>query len=103
MELHDSPATFRLEVISLFLIGPLALLRHAPSGMKPGRRVRFRWHAGQRGNQDAIARAMASRTVMKLSGKCRSGREGVRVARSLPGGRGGKMPRTFGNDERVAA
>jgi hypothetical protein len=83
----------------------LALLRHYPKGANLGRdaRERARWQNGQRGSQEAIARAMASRTVMKLSSKCRSGRDGVRVARSFPGGRGGEMPRTFGDDERVAA
>jgi hypothetical protein len=82
----------------------LTLLRHYPKGANLGdARERARWQNGQRGSQAAIARAMASRTVMKLSSKCRSGRDGVRVARSFPGGRGGEMPRTFGNDERVAA
>jgi hypothetical protein len=62
-----------------------------------------RWQVGQRGNQVAITRAMASRAQMKLSWKWRSGREELRVGLSLPSGRGGKTPHTFGNDERVAA
>ena len=40
---------------------------------------------------------------MKLSEKCRSGRERVRVVFQRPSGRGGKTPHTFSNDERVAA
>src|SRR5215211_5519838 len=50
-----------------------------------------------------MKRAIASRTVMKLSGKCRSGREGVRPGVYRPSGRGGKTPHAFRNNERVAA
>ncbi|WAM23131.1 ATP-binding protein [Myxococcus sp. NMCA1] len=61
----------------------LTLLRQGPEGWtgRPGRRreVRWwwlvRWQVGQRGNQLAITRAIASRAVMKLSRKWRSGRE----------------------------
>jgi hypothetical protein len=48
-------------------------------------------------------RATAKRTVMKLSVKWRSGRVMERVGVQRPGGRGGKMPHTFGDDERIAA
>ena len=40
---------------------------------------------------------------MKESAKCRSGRDGERVTVTRPSGRGGKMPHTLGNEERVAA
>jgi hypothetical protein len=50
-----------------------------------------------------MTRAIASLAVMKLSGKWRSGRDGVRVGVSRPSGRGGKTPHAFGNDEREAA
>src|SRR5256885_13169432 len=50
-----------------------------------------------------MARAIARRMVAKLSAKWRSGRERLRVDFQRPSGRGGKMPHTFGNDERVAA
>lgn len=40
---------------------------------------------------------------MKLSVKCRSGRERERVVGQRPSGRGGKTPHTFSDDERVAA
>jgi hypothetical protein len=103
---EDTVYTHNLTFAKEFFLRQLTLLRHYPKGAKFGRREareRARWQNGQRGSQVAIARAMASRTVMKLSSKCRSGRDGVRVARSFPGGRGGGMPRTFSNDERVAA
>jgi hypothetical protein len=59
---------------------------------------------GHRGSQVAITRAMASRAVMKLSWKWRSGLERLRVGLSRPSGRGGgETPHTFSNDERVAA
>src|SRR6185436_6012821 len=51
----------------------------------------------------AMARAIASRMVAKLSAKWRSGRDRLRVVLQRPSGRGGEMPHTFGNDERVAA
>src|SRR5512134_2364171 len=50
-----------------------------------------------------MTRAIARRTVMKLSWKWRSGRERLRVVFQRPCGRGGETPRAFGNDERVAA
>ena len=50
-----------------------------------------------------MARAIASRMVAKLSAKCRSGRARLRVVFQRPSGRGGEMPHTFGDDERVAA
>src|SRR5829696_8638359 len=50
-----------------------------------------------------MALAIASRMVAKLSSKWRSGRERLRVVFQRPSGRGGEMPHTFGNDERVAA
>src|SRR5215510_5072196 len=50
-----------------------------------------------------MARAIASRAVMKLSRKCRSGRERVRLGFRRPSGRGEKTPHTLGDDERVAA
>src|SRR5678815_4013560 len=40
---------------------------------------------------------------MKLSWKCRSGRDRERVVFQRPSGRGGKTPHTFSDDERVAA
>src|SRR5256885_6069933 len=46
---------------------------------------------------------MASLKVMKLSAKCRSGRERERVVGQRPSGRGGKMPHAFSDDEREAA
>jgi hypothetical protein len=46
---------------------------------------------------------MASRAVMKLSWKWRSGREELRVGLSRPSERGGETPHVFGNNERVAA
>jgi len=57
------------ELLSLAAASALILLRHAPRGMSPGRqtRPRLRWQVGHRGNHEAIARAMAKRTVMKLS------------------------------------
>ena len=61
------------------------------------------WHVGHRGSHRAITRAIASLTVMKLSWKCRSGRERLRDAFHRFSGRGGEMPHTFGDDERVAA
>src|SRR4051812_42191272 len=64
---------------------------------------RGRWHAGQRGSHVAITRAIARRKVMKLSAKCRSGREGERAVGQRPSGRGGETPHTFSDDERVAA
>ncbi len=79
----------------------LALLRHVRGRRAPVRRGA--WQAGQRGSQRAMARAIASRMVAKLSAKWRSGRERLRVVFQRPSGRGGKMPHTFGNDERVAA
>jgi hypothetical protein len=45
---------------------------------------------------------MASRTVMKLSWKWRSGLELLRVGFIRPSGRGGKIPHAFGDDERIA-
>src|SRR5262245_60564877 len=63
----------------------------------------LRWQHGQRGSQVAMTRAMASRAVMKESGKCRSGRERLRVGTSLPSIRGGKTPHAFSDDEREAA
>src|SRR5438445_367100 len=50
-----------------------------------------------------MARAIASRIVMKESSKWRSGRDSERTVAFLPSGRGGKTPHTFGDDERVAA
>ena len=46
---------------------------------------------------------MASRAVAKESTKCRSGRDVNLTGRGLPSLRGGKMPHTFGDNERVAA
>ena len=40
---------------------------------------------------------------MKLSWKCRSGRERLRDGFQRFSGRGGEMPHTFSDDERVAA
>ena len=40
---------------------------------------------------------------MKLSSKCRSGRDRERDVFQRPSGRGGKTPHTFSDDERVAA
>ena len=40
---------------------------------------------------------------MKLSWKCRSGRDRERVVFHRPSSRGGEMPHTFSDDERVAA
>jgi hypothetical protein len=40
---------------------------------------------------------------MKLSWKCRSGRELLRDVFQRFSGRGGEMPHTFSDDERVAA
>src|SRR5580704_3394974 len=62
-----------------------------------------RWQHGQRGSHPTITRAMASRIVANESSKWRSGRAVERVVFFLPSVRGGKMPRTFGDDERVAA
>src|SRR5512143_1132709 len=50
-----------------------------------------------------MRRAIASRIVMKESGKWRSGREVERSVRQRPSGRGGKTPNAFGDDEGVAA
>src|SRR6266702_7692273 len=50
-----------------------------------------------------MTRATASRAVIKESGKCRSGRERLRVATSRPSIRGGKTPHAFSDDEREAA
>jgi len=50
-----------------------------------------------------MVRAMDRRAVMKLSAKCRSGREWLRVVSHRPSGRGGKTLHTFSDDERVAA
>jgi len=50
-----------------------------------------------------MTRATASRAVIKESGKCRSGRERLRVAASWPSIRGGKTPHAFSDDEREAA
>src|SRR5262249_50201617 len=50
----------------------------------------------------AILRAIARRTVIRLSWKWRSGRDWLRDVGHRPSGRGGKSPRTFGDDERVA-
>jgi hypothetical protein len=50
-----------------------------------------------------MVRAMKRRAVMKLSAKCRSGRERLRVVAQRPSGRGGKTPHAFSDDERVAA
>src|SRR6266536_776561 len=50
-----------------------------------------------------MVRAMERRAVMKLSAKCRSGREVLRVVAQRPSGRGGKTLHAFGDDERVAA
>src|SRR5262245_47275055 len=72
--------------------------RPGPGGVSFGR-----WQHGHRGSQPTIVRAMASRIVANESSKWRSGRAVERVVFFLPSGRGGKMPRTFGNDERVAA
>src|SRR5262245_38046710 len=46
---------------------------------------------------------MARRTVMKESTKCRSGRAAERCVAIRPSFRGGKVPRTLTDDERVAA
>jgi len=62
-----------------------------------------RWQHGHLGNHSSITRAMASRIVANESSKWRSGRAIERVVVFLPSGRGGKMLRTFGNDERIAA
>jgi hypothetical protein len=40
---------------------------------------------------------------MKLSEKCRSGRERLRLVSHRPSGRGGNTLQAFGHDERVAA
>src|SRR5258706_12860689 len=64
-----------------------------------GRRT---WHVGHRGSQRAMARAIASRTVMKLSWKWRSGRDRLRVVGQRPSGREGKMARSFGDDKPAA-
>lgn len=45
----------------------LTLLRHVRGGRVPARRGA--WQAGQRGSQRAMARAIASRMVAKLSAK----------------------------------
>src|SRR6266496_3982795 len=58
---------------------------------------------GHRGSLEATLRAIESRTVMKLSEKCLSGRERLRVVFHRPSGRGGEMPHAFSDDERVAA
>src|SRR6266542_5239008 len=50
-----------------------------------------------------MVRAMDRRAVMKLSAKCRSGREQLRVVAQRPSGRGGKTLHAFSDDERVAA
>src|SRR6266542_3017477 len=50
-----------------------------------------------------MVRAMDRRAVMKLSAKCRSGREQLRVVAQRPSGRGGKTLHAFGDDERGAA
>ena len=46
---------------------------------------------------------MARRAVAKESAKCLSGRACERVTATGAFGRGGKMPHTFGDDERIAA
>ena len=46
-----------------------------------------------------MSRATASRTVMKLSGKWRSGREGVLRGGHSPSGRRGEKPITLGDYE----
>ncbi len=51
----------------------------------------------------AMVRAIERRAVMKLSGKCRSGRERLRVVSQRPSGRGEITLHAFGDDERVAA
>src|SRR5258706_11761162 len=61
------------------------------------------WQHGHRGSHPTITRAMASRIVANESSKWRSGRAVERVVFFLPSGRGGKMPRPFGDNERVAA
>src|SRR6266496_3691176 len=50
-----------------------------------------------------MVRAMDRRAVMKLSAKCRSGREQLRVVAQRPSGRGGETLHAFSDDERVAA
>lgn len=63
------------------LAGHLTLLRHKSSGARElsGRRREW-WQSGQRGSQEARTRAIAMRTVMKLSWKWRSGRDVDRLA-----------------------
>ncbi len=46
---------------------------------------------------------MAMHVVANESSKCRSGRAIGRVVLTGASGRGGEMPHTFGDDERVAA
>ena len=79
---------------------------HAAVGAGAGFELKASWRGGRwgrAGEPGGNPPCHASRAVMKLSWKWRSGLERLRVGFSRPSRRGGESPRAFGHDERVAA